>query len=142
MLRIAATALVCAQLGASVLGCKKPVVEIDPPEGSYRVVTVMSRIGKEPRNIGLAYVRPEFFGGVAVKPLLGRFFTPDEFVARAGLEVVGVLTYDYWSQELYGRPDVIGRKVDIDGVWPTIVGIAPKDLVFPHGSLVAVPEAR
>lgn len=142
MLRVAVTVSLVAQLGGCSFGCEGPRRQLEPAAGSYRVITALATIDNQRQRIGVAYVTPSFFGGVQVRPLLGRFFVPDEFNAQRSMKTVGVLAFDYWVERFASKPDLIGRTIDIDGVWPTIVGIAPKDFAFPLGSRVAVPEAR
>ena len=70
------------------------------------------------------------FGTLGIRPLLGRFFLPDDG-APGGPPVV-VLGEAAWRRRLGGDPGVIGRTIVLDRTPHTVVGIAPASLVFPH----------
>lgn len=76
----------------------------------------------------------ELFDVLGARPLLGRTFEPGE--DRPGAEPVVVLSHGLWQGELGGDPDVIGRRIDLDGTPTTVVGVMPPGFFFP------VPEIR
>ncbi|MDX1568394.1 MAG: ABC transporter permease, partial [Longimicrobiales bacterium] len=73
-------------------------------------------------------VSANFFDVLGVEPALGRTFTPDESVERAGVggSPVVVLSYGAWQARYGGSRDVIGRTVTINGSPFQIVGVAPE----------------
>ncbi|MFY9805089.1 MAG: ABC transporter permease [Candidatus Acidiferrales bacterium] len=74
------------------------------------------------------YVTGNFFSALGIKPALGRFILPSEGdVLNA--DPVMVLSYSYWQTHFGGDPQIIGRKVSVDGHPITIIGIAPKGFV-------------
>ena len=75
------------------------------------------------RERGIAAVSASFFNFFDARPVVGRFFTPDEDVTPRGAAVV-VLTHGYWQSEFGGR-DVIGKPLLIDRQTYTIIGVAP-----------------
>ncbi len=79
-------------------------------------------------------VTPDAFEIIGARPLLGRAFTADEHAP--GAEAVAVLSHGLWQQELGGDPDVIGRRLEMDGQSVTVVGVMPPGFYFP------MPEAR
>ena len=71
------------------------------------------------------YVTGNFFEMLGIKPALGRFILPSEGKV-AGADPVLVLSYSYWQAHFDEDPNVIGRKVAVNGQPVTIIGIAPK----------------
>ena len=82
----------------------------------------------EPEEIELARVSDGFFELLGVRPALGRTFAPEEI--RDGQAVV-VLSYAIWTRRFGSDPDVLGRRVAIDEVPHTIIGVAPSAVALP-----------
>jgi len=72
------------------------------------------------------YVSGNYFSMLGVKPTLGRLLLPSEGEVM-GADPVMVLSYSFWKTRFGGDPDVIGKKVTLDGHPITIVGVGPKD---------------
>ena len=71
------------------------------------------------------YVSGNYFAALGIKPALGRFILPSEGdVLNA--DPVMVLSYAYWQTHFGADPQIVGRKVSVDGHPVTIVGVAPK----------------
>jgi putative ABC transport system permease protein len=68
---------------------------------------------------------------LGVKPVLGRFFLPEEDVV--GGARVTVLSYENWQTRYGADPHVLGRAVRFDDGSYTIVGVLPKGLSLSHG---------
>jgi predicted permease len=66
---------------------------------------------------------------LGVPPLYGRFFTDDEEVE--GNHRVIVLSYGLWQRHFGDEPDVVGRKISVNGLPYEIVGIMPEEFEFP-----------
>jgi predicted permease len=73
----------------------------------------------------------EYFATLAVKPLLGRLFTPED--AAAGPPTVAVLDYRCWRRRFNGDPAVVGKFIRHEGKPLTIIGVTPESF----GGLVA-----
>jgi predicted permease len=71
------------------------------------------------------YVTGNYFTGLGIRPALGRLILPSEGEAPLA-DPVMVLSYAYWKTRFGGDPDVVGRKVSVDGHPVTIVGVAPE----------------
>ncbi|HET7696904.1 MAG TPA: ADOP family duplicated permease [Vicinamibacterales bacterium] len=80
--------------------------------------------GQVERSTGLL-VSDNYFAGLGLTPALGRFLRRDE-VERPGAAPVVVISYDYWQTRFAGAGDVPGRRVRVNGVDLTIVGVAPR----------------
>lgn len=72
---------------------------------------------------------PSTFTLLGVKPLLGRTLS-DASGAPGGPHEV-VLSYAYWQTAFSGSPDVLGRTIKVNGTSMQIVGVMPRQFVFP-----------
>ena len=69
------------------------------------------------------------FRVLGVPPLHGRSFVEDE--ETEGNNHVVLLSHGLWQSQFGGEPDVVGRRVPVDGVPHEIVGVMPEDFEFP-----------
>jgi len=72
------------------------------------------------------YVSGNYFSMLGLQPTLGRLILPAEGEVL-GADPVMVLAYSYWQTRFGGDPEIVGKKVTLDGHPVTIVGVAPKD---------------
>jgi predicted permease len=91
----------------------------------------------EARTIEGARVSDGFFEVLGVRPLLGRSFTRNE--NQPGQELVIILSHALWQSQFGGDSGVIGRRVVLDGVPHTVVGVMPGGFDF-HGRAFFVPQ--
>src|SRR6266566_4120616 len=87
------------------------------PEGAERVMTWT--------------VTANFFPLLGGRPILGRAFLPEE--NRPGSPPVAVLSYACWQSRFGGDRQVLGRKITLDTVAYTIVGVMSPDFRTPAG---------
>ena len=71
----------------------------------------------------------DFFPMLGVAPAHGRVFKPEEFEANA--DNVIVLTDRFWERRFGSDPNVIGRKIQLDGKTVEIVGVMPPGFEHP-----------
>ena len=71
-------------------------------------------------------VSGNLFGLMGVQPDLGRGFTAEEDRVPERDAVV-VLGRDLWEKQFESDPDVLGRRVRINGVEFTVIGVAPAE---------------
>ena len=76
-----------------------------------------------PSYLKRAAVCGAFFDVLGVEPLLGRGLQPGD--DREGAENVLVIAHSLWRGRYAGAPDVIGRRLSIEGQPFTIVGVMP-----------------
>ena len=84
--------------------------------------------GTTPERIYVANVSSNFFDLLGVKPLLGRFFMPDEEVRKGGAPYV-VLSYSLWRTRFNGDPGIIGKPLEIARQSGTVIGVAPEGFI-------------
>ena len=82
----------------------------------------------EPEGINALHVTSRMFPMLGIQPLLGRFFTEDE--DQPGRSAVVVIGYGLWQRRFGGDPNIVGRRVGLDGVEYTIVGVMPRQFQF------------
>ena len=87
------------------------------------------RFGDDSETVGAAYVAPEFFALLGVRPLLGRLLGSDDHEAVA--PPAAVMSYKLWQRRFGGDRTIIGRRVSVDSVPTTIVGVLPAGAVYP-----------
>jgi macrolide transport system ATP-binding/permease protein len=92
---------------------------------AYRVGLDGLSVNGQADRIMVHYVTGNYFTLLGVKPLLGRLILPSEGGA-AGADPVLVLGYSYWQTRFASDPNVIGRRVVVDGHPVTIIGVAPQ----------------
>jgi predicted permease len=79
-------------------------------------------------------VTANFFDVLGVRPALGRTFVPEEDrTPRAA--PVAVISHGLWQRRFGGDPNVVNRRVDINGHPFTIVGVTPPEF---QGSMTAL----
>ncbi len=64
-----------------------------------------------------------YFVALGIKPLLGRFFGPEED-DKPGAHPVLVVSHRFWRSRLAADPNAVGRQVKINGYPFTIIGVA------------------
>ncbi|MFZ0924476.1 MAG: ABC transporter permease, partial [Candidatus Acidiferrales bacterium] len=82
----------------------------------------------EPERITASRVSASTFPLLGVSPLLGRTYTRAEDESRAK---VVVLSYVLWQRRYAGDRGILGRTVDLDREPYTVLGVMPRNFVFP-----------
>ncbi|PYP90137.1 MAG: hypothetical protein DMF61_00015 [Blastocatellia bacterium AA13] len=73
-----------------------------------------------------ASVSGHFFSMLGLRPVLGRFFSPEED-AVDGRDPVAVLSYGIWNREFGGDPNIVGKRINLNGESFSVIGVAPSD---------------
>ena len=81
-----------------------------------------------PVRIDVSKVSWNLFDVLAIRPLLGRTFTPEE--DRPGVDVA-VMSYGLWQTRYGGDPSIVGRTMTLDRRPYTVVGVMPPGFAFP-----------
>ena len=77
-----------------------------------------------------AYVTPGFFQLLGTPPMLGRTFLPDD--ERAGSPPVAIISHAAFVERYASGRGVLGKKIVIDSVPTTIVGVMPRGFAYPN----------
>jgi predicted permease len=86
-------------------------------------VLLASGEGGQAEPVGAEIVSGSYFRMLGVVPALGRLLEEQDDV-QPGAHPVVVLSHQYWQTALGGAPDVVGRKVLLNGFPMTVVGVA------------------
>jgi putative ABC transport system permease protein len=85
-----------------------------------------------PLNIGEAtrtervfglLVSDNYFSALGLRPVIGRFLTPDD--VRPGSDPVVVISYGVWRSQFNGTPDIAGKSLRINDRDLAVVGVTP-----------------
>lgn len=79
--------------------------------------------GGTSRYVGMQ-VTYDYFSVLGLKPVLGRFFTPDDAVP--GKDQVVVLTQSFWEKKFNADPGIVGKELRLSGQVFTVVGVVPR----------------
>jgi predicted permease len=79
--------------------------------------------GQKAELAGAEIVSGSYFPVLGVSPVLGRLIDDSDDL-RPGEHPVVVLSHAYWQTALGGAPDVVGRKVLVNGFPMTVIGVA------------------
>ena len=95
--------------------------------------------GQEPEQVNTLAVTASFLPTLGITPARGRNFSAEEDTP-GGPKVV-ILGYEYWQRAFGGRDSAVGESIMLNGSFYTIVGITPRALSNPFGSvLLFVPR--
>jgi predicted permease len=82
----------------------------------------------EAERARIAMVSAGFFEILGVTPTRGRLFTPEE--DRLGTTPVAILSAGLWQRKFGSAPDIVGKRITMNGVAYTVVGVLPADFYF------------
>jgi putative ABC transport system permease protein len=94
--------------------------------------------GDRPVRITVGYATHQLLPLLGVPPLKGRWFDASEDNPQPwvpGSQTVGdpsvvVLNYEIWKSVFAGDPNIIGRKVTLDAIPVTVIGVMPEGFKF------------
>ena len=90
--------------------------------GAYAVGQVNVGADDAPQRVISGRVTPSLFNTLGIRPAQGRTFTDAEAVPNGPLVVA--LSHELW-EGAFGRRQIVGTQIDVDGVKRTVVGIMP-----------------
>jgi predicted permease len=85
--------------------------------------------GVTPVRVPSAYVIGPFFQTLGVEPELGRVFSREE--QRPGDPDSVVLSHGLWMRAFGGDPTVVGKRISVDAMPVTVIGVMPEEFAFP-----------
>ena len=90
---------------------------------AYGRVPLKLRSGNVTEEIGAELVTGNFFSTLGVGAAAGRLLTADDDRTAAA---VAVVSHRMWRERFGGDPQLIGRSVNLNGQYFTVVGVAPE----------------
>jgi predicted permease len=91
-----------------------------------RVVTMQSAGAS--RRMFVELVTGRYFPALGISPARGRFFLPEEESASDG-HAVAVINYATWQARFGGADDIVGKKLVLNGLKFTVIGVAPPKFI-------------
>jgi predicted permease len=85
--------------------------------------------GDQPEQIRGVSVTDGTLQALGVQPLLGRWFTADEYAGGEGADSV-ILSYGLWQRRFGADPSVLGRTLSLDSEPALVVGVMPAGFRF------------
>jgi predicted permease len=82
----------------------------------------------QPRSLRAAFVSPNYFDVLGVRPEIGRTFAPEEGGAESP---VAVISRGLWMREFGGDRLAIGRTIQTGGQIFEVIGVAPQGFAGP-----------
>ena len=105
------------------------------PDGSIVNLTGADHV----EQVQSAKVSSNFFSVLGTSAVLGRTFAAHEISSDPNLAVMSFL---FWQQHFSSAKDVVGRKLEIDGVSFRVIGVMPADFAFPAKESQAWSQAK
>ena len=75
----------------------------------------------QPRSLPAAFVSPNYFDVLGVRPEIGRTFAPEEGGAASP---VAIISRALWMREFGGDPSAVGRPIQLGGQIFDVIGVA------------------
>ena len=90
-------------------------------------------------RVPAASVTPSFFPVLRVNPAMGRTFLPEE--EQPGRDDVVLLSDQLWRSRFGADPNILGRRITLDGTGHRVIGIMPAGFTFPYDAKLWLPLA-
>src|SRR5246500_1018236 len=84
--------------------------------------------GVQPERAYIANVSANYFDVLGIKPVLGRFFLPEEETRPDAVPNV-VLGYSLWKTRYAKDPAIVGKSIEVARHPVTVIGVAPEGFV-------------
>ena len=84
------------------------------------------RVGDSLERVALLHVSSNYFSVLGIKPVIGRFFLPQE-EREYGTQSVAVISHNLWRRLFDGDPAVLGKTISISNHIFTVVGVTPPE---------------
>jgi predicted permease len=91
--------------------------------GAYSTGAMNLSQGDRPERVNATFVTSSMFDVLRVKPALGAVISPEQDKPNA--ERVVMLSYELWQRSFGGDRSIIGKRVDVNAVPRTVVGVMP-----------------
>jgi len=98
--------------------------------GTGSLILSGSTPGFEPQRITICSCSGSLFSTLAVTPIAGRSFRPDE--DRFGATRTVVISYDLWQRQYAGSRDLVGKPIRLNDRDYEVIGVMPRNFAFPN----------
>jgi predicted permease len=90
--------------------------------------SALTHAGTAPERIYIGNVTANYFDVLGVRPLLGRFFLPEEETRPDAVPYI-VLGYSIWKTRYAADPQIVGKSIEIARHPVTVIGVAPEGFI-------------
>ncbi|HEX6973624.1 MAG TPA: ABC transporter permease, partial [Vicinamibacterales bacterium] len=118
------------------LDIDRDVKALSPIAGYRRDAVTIAVPGGEPQRVAAASVTADYFDVFAMPALLGRAFS--DAADRGSTEPAVVVAEKVWERDLGGDRSIIGRRIKVNGVPHTVLGVMPRSFDYPQDNGVWV----
>jgi predicted permease len=84
--------------------------------------------GTQPERVYVSNVSSNYFDVLGIRPLLGRFFLPEEETRPDAVPYV-ILGYSLWKTRYAADPAIVGKSIEIARHPVTVIGVAPEGFI-------------
>jgi predicted permease len=84
--------------------------------------------GSQPERVYVANVSSNYFDLLGIKPMLGRFFLPEEETRPDAVPYV-ILGHSLWRTRYVSDPLIVGKSIEIARHPVTVIGVAPEGFI-------------
>lgn len=88
--------------------------------------------GADAERVTVASVSRNFLATLGVRPILGRSFSEEEAVPNGPVAVI--ISHQLWERFFGRAPDVLSRKVLVEGTAVPIIGVLPAGFSYPQNA--------
>jgi predicted permease len=96
----------------------------------YRVTLSSVAVDHKADHCLISRVSNNYFSALGIRPAYGRLILPTEGVTP-GADPILVLGYSYWRRRFGSDENIVGKKVELNGLPFTVVGVTPREF---HGT--------
>lgn len=79
----------------------------------------------EPQHLRGEMISSGLFEILGVNPVIGRTFTKEE--DRRGVNPTAMISEELWRHKFGAAPDIIGKRLTLDGIGRTVIGVVPSN---------------
>ena len=95
---------------------------------AYKYWSATLALSPTPQRVSVYLVSPDFFALLGVPPELGRVFSAQNSIEEHNEIVV---SFGFWQQRLGADPNVVGKRLELNGLGYTVIGVMPREFDFP-----------
>jgi predicted permease len=106
---------------------------------SQTTINLVDDVAAAERLEGM-FISSNGFAAIGERPQLGRDFRAED--DRPGAEPVVILGYGVWQSRYAGATDAIGRRVRINGLEATVIGVMREGFAFPARAQAWLPLSQ